>query len=262
MNRSTARSLSRRLKRRRAVERSLAKSRAFGLLARAMRYPDQELFTALRNGRWAAELAEAARAAGLRPPEAFFAALRRVTESLPGGLEGLQSQHNALYSSGSVCPQQESDYVAGHAFQKTDVMADVAGFYRAFGLRISRAQRELPDFIGSELEFLHALGWKEAQALQNGDPEAAEVCRLAHKEFLAEHLGVWISAFHAQMKASPAGKFYVLLARLAEELVAAQGVPPRFTPLATARTTVTPDPATAKACDESCLKEEVQPDTP
>lgn len=219
---------SRRQRRGRSIERVLAKSRVFGLLARALRYPDEEWFAALQSGRWTADLAEAARRSGIKPQKAFLAELQRTSESLPGSLEALQSQHNALYSSGSVCPQQESDYVASHAFQKTDVMADVAGFYRAFGLRVSRAQRELPDFLGSELEFLHAVGWKEARAMQEGNREASAVCRQAQMKFLAEHLGVWIGAFHAKMEPSPAGRLYVVVARLVESFVKAQHVRPRF----------------------------------
>jgi DMSO reductase family type II enzyme chaperone len=230
MNASKARNgaLSRGLKRQRSIERTVAKSRVFGLLARAMRYPNQDLFAELHSGRWAAELAEAARWTGIKRQELFLAALQDVAESLPDRLEALQCQHNALYSSGSVCPQQESDYVASHAFQKTDVMADVAGFYRAFGLRISRAQRELPDFLGSELEFLHAVGWKEAQAVREDNRQAVAVCRQAQRKFLAEHLGVWISAFRAKTEASPAARFYVVLARLVEGFVKAQPVRPRL----------------------------------
>ncbi len=233
----------------RAIERALAKSRVFGLLARALRYPDEELFAALQTGRWAADLAEAVRVSGIKPPKPFLAELQRVSESLATRLETLQSQHNALYSSGSVCPQQESDYVASHAFQKTDVMADVAGFYHAFGLRVSRAQRELPDFLGSELEFLHAVGWKEARATQEGNQEAAIVCRRAQRKFLAEHLGVWIGAFRAKMEAGPAGPFYVALARLVESFVKTQQVRPRFVLVSTWPTTALPEPVGNAGCE-------------
>mgnify|MGYP001765408993 CR=1 FL=1 len=82
---------------------------------------------------------------------AVLKGLRRVPETLPAELADLQSLHTILFSSGGVCPHQESDYVASHTFHKADVMADVAGFYRAFGFQVSRVVRELPDFLGAGL---------------------------------------------------------------------------------------------------------------
>jgi DMSO reductase family type II enzyme chaperone len=233
MSRHTIRrnSRARRRKHRRSRERALARSRVFGLLARALRYPDEDLFAALHSGRWAAELAAAARESGLRAGHHFFRELSRAADALPDALAALQCQHNALYSSGSVCPQQESDFVACHAFQKTDVMADVAGFYRAFGLRVSQAQRELPDVLGSELEFLHVVAHKEARAIAEGHREATDICRSAYRKFLAEHLAVWVGAYRARMESSPAGRFYVALARLTECFVTAQRIGPKSSPL-------------------------------
>lgn len=211
-----------------SIERALAKSHVFGLLARALRYPDKQLFAALQSGRWATDLSDAVRLSGSKPQKTFRITLQNIAESLPDRLEALQGQHSALYSSGNICPLQESDYVASHAFQKTDVMADVAGFYRAFGLRVSRAQRELPDFLGSELEFLHTVAWKQAQAMQEGCRDGAAVCRQAHRKFLAAHLTMWVEAFRAKMETSPAGRFYVVLACLVEAFVKAEGVRPQF----------------------------------
>jgi DMSO reductase family type II enzyme chaperone len=124
-----------------------------------------------------------------------------------------------LFSSGTLCPHQESDYLAEHTFQKTDVMADVAGFYAAFGLRVSGQHRELPDFLGTELEFLHWAAEREAAALQEGNEEAAAVCRQARETFLSEHLGSWVTPFRERIERSPGWPFYVALARLIESYV-------------------------------------------
>lgn len=228
MNRRKGHTTARRHSRRpRAVERALGRSRVFGLLARALRYPDRELFAALQSGRWAAEVADAARQSGLGVRSSFLKALRRVPGTMPAGLADLQSEHTRLFSSGGACPHQESDYVASHTFQKADVMADVAGFYRAFGFQVSRMARELPDFLGTELEFLHAVGMKEAFARQQGYHAGASVCRRAQKTFLADHLSVWIGLFRHRVAHRGAGPFYVLLARLVEGFVKAQHVRPR-----------------------------------
>lgn len=211
----------------RAAERVLARSCVFGLLARALRYPDGELFAALQSGRWAAEVTEAARRSGIGARSPVLDGLRRVGDALPAGLADLQNQHTTLFSSGGACPHQESDYVASHTFQKTDVMADVAGFYRAFGFQVSSVTREMPDFLGTELEFLHVVGVKEAFAGQHGHRAGASVCRRAQRTFLADHLAVWIGRFRERAASAGAGPFYVLLARLAEGFVNAQRVRPR-----------------------------------
>lgn len=211
----------------RAAERVLARSCVFGLLARALRYPDGELFAALQGGRWAAEVTEAARRSGVGARSPFLDELRRVADTLPAGLADLQNLHTTLFSSGGACPHQESDYVASHTFQKADVMADVAGFYRAFGFQVSSVTRELPDFLGTELEFLHVVGVKEVFARQHGHRAGASVCRRAQKTFLTDHLGVWIGVFRERVAHGGAGPFYVLLARLAEGFVRAQHIRPR-----------------------------------
>lgn len=219
----------RRQRRERAAARTLARSRVFGLLARALRYPDEQMFAALREGRWAAEITEAIRASGAEPLGPFLLELRRLPEVLPAQQLELQRLHTALFSSGNVCPHHESDYLASHAFQKADLMADVSGFYAAFGFRVSSVHRELADFLGAELEFLYLVGWKEAYALRH-DRVAAAICRRAQEKFLAEHLGAWVRPFRETMERSPAGPFYVLLARLVESFVKAQGICPQLVP--------------------------------
>lgn len=212
---------------RRATERGVAGARVFGLLARVLRDPDAELFEALRSGRWQAQLAQAAGGSGLARDHPFFSELRRLPENLPADLPSLKAQHAWLFSSGGGCPHQESHYLAANTFQKTDLMADVAGFYAAFGVRTSRERRELPDFLGSELEFLWLLGRKEARALRQGKPEAAAICREAREKFLSEHLAAWIDPYRERVERSAAGPLYVMVARLLECYVRAQRIAPK-----------------------------------
>ena len=103
----------------RVASRALARGRVFGLLARALRYPDADLFCTLKDGRWAGELDRAARQSGMGRRDPFLAELQRLPETLPAELTDLQGHHTALFSSNSICAHQESDYVAGHLFQKT-----------------------------------------------------------------------------------------------------------------------------------------------
>src|SRR3972149_4932733 len=80
--------------------------------------------------------------------------------------------------------------------------ADVAGFYRALGLRVAANFRERPDHIATELEFMQVLALKEARALARRERAHAGICRRAQARFLREQLGRWLGAAAAQ---PPAG---------------------------------------------------------
>ena len=89
------------------------------------------------------------------------------------------------------CPQTFSIY-------RSQRMADIAGFYRAFGVEPGRDAPERPDHIACELEFLAWLVAKERHALaQEGDLwiDRARTCRDAQRNFVAEHLAWWVPAF-------------------------------------------------------------------
>lgn len=91
---------------------------------------------------------------------------------------------------------------------KQNILADIAGFYRAFGLN---AVGERVDHISVELEFMSFLLIKEALA---PDKEKAEICMDALKKFFNEHIVTWIfTACNEMKKLSP---FYASVAEFLE----------------------------------------------
>jgi len=89
------------------------------------------------------------------------------------------------------------------------VMEELIRFYNYFGLRLSRGQ--LPDHITVELEFMHYLTYKEAEACQNGGDQ--ESYQRAQKDFLDRHLGKWVPALHQKLaKCQPLPFFADLVA--------------------------------------------------
>ena len=86
------------------------------------------------------------------------------------------------------CPQTFSVYRSQH-------LADIAGFYRAFGLEPSHKSPERHDHIALELEFMAWLNTKTLYALEQGDEDNANLCRDAQVRFFKEHLAWWITAF-------------------------------------------------------------------
>lgn len=109
----------------------------------------------------------------------------------------LGEPHSHLFTAveSQDCPPYETSYSTRDVFRQTDVMADVAGFYRAHGLEVGGVERERPDHVAAELEFVAFMARKEAFALAHlGEDEVAE-CRRTQDLFLRDHLGCWGPAF-------------------------------------------------------------------
>jgi len=71
------------------------------------------------------------------------------------------------------------------------LLADLGGFYRAFGLELAPGCDERADHISIELCFLQFLCAKEALGAERGLTELAEAARAGQRQFLAEHLLRW-----------------------------------------------------------------------
>lgn len=107
---------------------------------------------------------------------------------------------------GAVCPY-ETEYGRRELIQQAHELADLAGFYEAFGLKVSQRQRERPDHIACELEFLAVLSLKEAHALERLDGEMLEVTRMAIAKFLTDHLGRFGRAFAVSLQSEDRGYY-------------------------------------------------------
>ncbi len=119
----------------------------------------------------------------------------------------------------------ESEYRSRHEFQRVENLADLNGFYRAFGLQV---QQERPDHLSVELEFMHVLVMKELWARAADSPESPArwaVTREAERAFLRDHLAAWVPVLaqaigrRARDVGLPSGTFYEhMVAALAQFL--------------------------------------------
>jgi TorA maturation chaperone TorD len=140
------------------------------------------------------------------------------------------------------CPPYETEYhSSGDPFFRAQQMADVAGFYRAFGLETSRRAPDRPDHLALELEFLAYLLLKKRLALgawATGGQERAAVCDAAVRDFFRDHVAWWVPAFAAGLRHRAGGGFYATLADVLAALVPAErarlGLPAPRLPLRTA----------------------------
>lgn len=136
-------------------------------------------------------------AAMLQLPDHLGVAVRSVTSNLTLDLDRAREHYTALFPpiASQDAPGYETGYRGDGIFQQAELMADVAGFYRAHGLRAGGSDRERPDHITVELEFMAFVAKKEALALQRNMSEEALVCHDSAALFLRDHLGCWAPAF-------------------------------------------------------------------
>ncbi len=103
------------------------------------------------------------------------------------------------------CPLNEIEYgdIKADPLFQPHRLADLAAFYRAFGLEVTEDAGERHDHICLELEFMCVLAAKEAYALEHQlDADQLAQCRDAQRKFLREHLGRWTPAFARRLAAA------------------------------------------------------------
>lgn len=127
----------------------------------------------------------------------------------------LAEAHRTLFGHNLTpdCPPYETQFHETHIFQQAQTLADIAGFYRAFGLDVAESAHERADHLSVELEFMGYLCLKEWHALASGREGDANVCRDAQKKFLGDHVGVWAGAFAERLAGRAAGTPYAGVAR-------------------------------------------------
>lgn len=192
-----------------------ARSALYKILSLGFRYPSDSLFDILRSKEFAKGLRGSVRLSSgpLRnEADSLTRSLRRVVSC-----EKLESEYNFLFAPSDElnCPPYETEYDSSNVFSKVNQLADIMGFYKAFGLCIRTEGRERPDYVGVELEFMHFLTLKEAHARTNNMETAALVCRDAQKKFMDDHLAGWLPDFCKRVRNHSKMGFYAAVASLA-----------------------------------------------
>ena len=195
---------------------------AYSLIAQGFRYPDNEWLSSLSDqapwAAWAGRLGETHGEASTQ-----LAALRGVIATLGGAsvLNPLQEQFDVVFghSVRGACPPYELEFGRSEIIQRASDLADISGFYAAFGMELGGEISERADHISVEAEFLAVLCAKEACGLENMDPALVESARSAQRAFLKSHLGHWLPAFTRQVLESKPCDFYCRLSGFANAFV-------------------------------------------
>ena len=202
------------------TEDALVRAEAYRLLADALIYPD-EAFTARLADGYAAKLMECLSALDESADAAWIERFEHFARAIDGvSLADLQRAHRFAFGVAASAPPYETEYGQPHAFRQSQELADIVGFYRAFGFDVGGDVRERPDYLGVELEFMYLLACKQAYAIAEGLVEAAEVCHDAQRKFLCDHLARWIGVYARRLNdQAQGGHVYAALADLAATFV-------------------------------------------
>src|SRR5574337_2103788 len=199
----------------------------FQALAIGFAYPSSGVLQQLK-ARWGALLdASHPWPAGVREP---FQQANRLVFSTDG--ETLGPEYVRLFGPSARCPLHETAAGdAGRLLGRSASLADIAGFYLAFGLRPATDDTHREDHVGLELEFMSLLTLKEAYAIAEGWQEPLEVTRAAQQRFIQDHLGTWIDAFTSQLRLCEPHPFYVAIGESLCALVRAEVIRLQVSPV-------------------------------
>lgn len=195
--------------------KACARSQVYGFLALGFGYPDAARLDQLRRQgkRLEKSLATLGEAVGLEAARRIITLLAALTLS-----ELLEAQVGCFgHAISKECPPYEAEYGQSHIFQMTQTLADIAGFYRAFGLQTAPNLCERLDHISVELEFMHFLCLKEGHAVEkrHGAERIAQ-CREAQAKFLGEHVGRWAPGFARRLRELAGEGYYGRMGELTD----------------------------------------------
>ncbi len=225
-----------------AVERALNRSKLYLLVSWSMLYPEdgvsgEEFVEYVQSG----EFVEDGRAAieglvnaldgigGERARNKLATISRHFdqveswvsTEGVNWQLSDLQAEHRRVFSNVITldCPPYETLFGNDHVFGQAHVMGDIAGFYKAFGVELSRDIHERLDHISVELEFMHLITYKESYARCHDGAEKTQIVTDAQKKFVKDHIGRCIPMFAKMLVRKADYGFYRHMADLTADLL-------------------------------------------
>lgn len=208
----------------------------WGALALAFYEPTSDLVDALRSGQFVEQL-ELATGWLDQDRERFAPPLDRLRKLSVGYVdtepEALLHELKVEYARLFIGPERASvppyesvyrdrDPASGRPIIMGPTTTSIGSLYRSFGLGPPDGHRDLPDHIGTELEFVYFLCRKEAEAWRSGDLDGAKNFRRAEGAFLKEHLSCWWSLFFERLASAAPHDLYRLLGEFVTEYLAVE----------------------------------------
>jgi TorA maturation chaperone TorD len=111
-----------------------------------------------------------------------------------------------------LAPPYGSCYLEGSRTVMGDSTVDAVRHYRKAGVEMDPDQKDMPDHISVELEFMYFLITKEIEAYRNANKEEALRHLNTQSAFIKQHLGAWTPKFVKDLKDGAKNQFYKNLA--------------------------------------------------
>jgi TorA maturation chaperone TorD len=123
---------------------------------------------------------------------------------------------------GHTLSKQIAPYALEHlknsdVFFRTQKLADLNGFYKAFGLEVESIERA--DHISTQAEFLSFLLLKQCLAEQDSLSEEKEICEKAFYDFQRDHFLDWVEMFAKNLTVHIDSDFYLLAGKFLNEFL-------------------------------------------
>lgn len=192
------------------AEISFRRAIVYELFCHVFKEPEEEFFEFIKDGSFSDHMVNAFT---YHPclKEGVILDFRRLRDEINEmDIDEIEAHYN-LIASREKTLLYEGNY--HHAFNAFEEMADIAGFYRAFGLDF---KGERPDHLSLELEFMRILCLKESKAILDNEPENVEICLNAQREFLSCHLAGWTEEL---MERTRDIRFYGILCQILERWI-------------------------------------------
>lgn len=182
-----------------------ARARAYHLFALVFDHPIAELFEMIATTAFQTALGDAEDALSLR---------RSNIPRLAGDFQQFESDYISMFELGMqgvpACSLHARDHVDGpdcgpdaqDGGDRNSLYHDLLRFYHYFGLRLTddQMERRLPDHLCCQLEMLSYLCFLQDRAT---DPDNAQSCACAQRDFLARHPGIWLPRFAGALQSRP-----------------------------------------------------------
>jgi len=183
-------------------------------------------------------------AACFYPPQKILFEKERLFENLHSLVKVSMPEASATYEQLGVCFAQNSEeeltvayaelfvgpfelaappygsvYLDGARRVMGDSTIETMKLYEAAGLVLDDTQKEVPDHIAIELEFLYYLTTKSIEAVSKGDNELFVRFEDIRSQFVNNFLGKWVGPFCENIRKKTTNSFYLALSDCLESSI-------------------------------------------
>ncbi len=198
-----------------------ARSRLYQWLSASFAFPDEDFYDTIVDGSFVETTRQLVSALPYASVLTFDEAVSERLGSAPLDYNDFSAEYIRLFDVGIGGGKPPCTLYGGEYPERPrlDVMEELVRFYGFFGLQLPEQDRELPDHITVEFEFMHYLAFREALALEAGNDPASY--RRAQADFIRRHPGAWVPVMRQKLAVEKPIPFFATLVDLTAQILRA-----------------------------------------